>query len=109
MEILTRQALEILATRFELLASPTRLELIQWICEKPRRVGELVELTGQKQANVSKHLGRLLRAGFVRRRTERGEVLYSKGSEELLPLCESMRKIVLAQQHELESRLGPGD
>jgi DNA-binding transcriptional ArsR family regulator len=106
MDLLTPQALEILATRFELLASPARLELLQRICRKPRRVSELVEQTGLKQANVSKHLGRLARAGFVHRSSKGGEVRYSIGNEELLPLCEMMRRIVLAQQLEVQSRLG---
>jgi DNA-binding transcriptional ArsR family regulator len=106
MDLLTRPALEILAARFELLASPTRLELIQLICQQPRRVNELVGLTGQKQANVSKHLGRMLRAGFVRRDRHGGETLYSAGCEELMPLCDTMRRIVIARQREVGRGLG---
>ncbi|MHC4859813.1 MAG: ArsR family transcriptional regulator, partial [Planctomycetota bacterium] len=56
MEPMSYDALKLIADRFKLLTNPTRLEILQHICETEHTVGELVSLTGFKQANVSKQL-----------------------------------------------------
>ena len=97
-ERLSPEALEVLAERFQLLSSPTRLALIQELCDGERAVGELIEETGMKQANISKHLGLLARAGLVRRRAEGSYVFYALAHTSLPLLCETMKGIVLATE-----------
>ena len=101
MDRLTKQALRMIADRFKLLSSPTRLEILQHICHEERTVTALVELTGFKQANVSKQLSLLDRAGLVRRRAEGNHVYYTTADQRLPQLCEIMREEVLARQAEL--------
>lgn len=108
MELMSSEALEILASYFRLMANPTRLALLQRICTEEHSVSELMELTGQKQTNVSKHLGKLHQVGLVRRRAEGGQAFYSLAQTELSSLCEAMRKIVIATQEERRERLTRG-
>jgi ArsR family transcriptional regulator len=59
------------ARRFRVLGDPTRLRLLNALRERGEmNVQELTDLLGQRQPNVSKHLGALAREGLVRRRRE---------------------------------------
>lgn len=53
------------AITFGLLANPNRLQLVRLLSVKPLNVGQLAELSGFSQPNVSQHLTRLRRAGLV--------------------------------------------
>jgi len=105
MDRLSKQALKIIADRFKLLSSPTRLEILQHICREEKSVTALVELTGFKQANVSKQLSLLDRAGLVRRRTEGNHVYYTAADQRLPQLCEIMHEEVRTRQTELMASL----
>ena len=85
---LTDEALEMIATRFKLLADPMRLRLLHALGERELTVGELVEATGGGQANVSKHLGALLEAGIVARRKAGLNAFYSIADQSIFDLCE---------------------
>jgi ArsR family transcriptional regulator len=98
---LGRDALKLIADRFKLLSCATRLEILQLLCRSERSVGEIVRETGYKQANVSRNLALLDRAGFVRRRTEGAFVHYSLAQESLPRLCEIMQDCLRASQAEL--------
>ena len=59
------------ARRFRLLGEPARLELLNLLQSAGEmNVQDLVAATGQSQANVSKHLGLLLRERLIGRRQE---------------------------------------
>jgi DNA-binding transcriptional ArsR family regulator len=58
------------ARLFGILAEASRLKLLRALMEKPLTVTELMEATGMKQGNVSKHLSVLLNARFVARERE---------------------------------------
>src|SRR4051794_1428818 len=58
------------ATTFEVLAEPTRRRILDLLRERPRPVGELVDLVGLSQPGVSKHLRVLRDAQLVRVRQE---------------------------------------
>ncbi len=106
MEAMNPEALHLLANRFKLLASPTRLAIMQHICHDERTVGELVELTGFKQANVSRQLSMLHRGGLVRRRAAGTSVYYTVADASLPQLCGIMRESLRTQQGELLASLG---
>lgn len=105
MDRLSKQALKIIADRFKLLSSPTRLEILQHICREEKTVTSLVELTGFKQANVSKQLSLLDRAGLVRRRVDGNHVFYTAADQRLPQLCEIMHEEVRSRQTELMASL----
>lgn len=80
--------IEQIALRFRLLGEPLRLKLVAALSGGERSVGELVELTGAGQPNVSKHLAALAQGGLVRRRKMGLVVLYSIADPLVLRLCD---------------------
>src|SRR5450631_4293952 len=61
MKGLPPEALQQVAAYFQTLSEPTRLQLLNFLREGERNVGELAELCGYTAANVSSHLGLLQR------------------------------------------------
>lgn len=82
--------LAMVAERFRLLGDPFRLRLLQALNDAERSVGELVVLTSGAQANVSKQLQMLLRAGFVERRKEGLRVYYRIADPSVFRLCDAV-------------------
>jgi ArsR family transcriptional regulator len=82
------QALQLIASRFKALSEASRLKLIIALEEGERSVGCLVEATGLTQANVSRQLSLLARAGIVARRKEGVTVFYSISDPAILDLCD---------------------
>jgi len=80
-------ALEKVAGTFRVLGEAGRLALLQEMKGGERTVGELVELTGQGQASVSKHLKLLHEAGLLARRKEGVKVFYGVKEEMVFSLC----------------------
>src|ERR1700754_4237764 len=54
-----------MTSTFEALADPTRRHILDLLRERPRLVGELVDLLGMSQPGISKHLRVLREAGLV--------------------------------------------
>jgi DNA-binding transcriptional ArsR family regulator len=54
-----------MASTFELVAEPTRRNILDLLLGRERSVGELVELIGLSQPGISKHLRALREAGLV--------------------------------------------
>ena len=65
------------ADRLKVLGQPVRLRLIEQLQTGPSTPQELSDVLGLSQQNVSKHLLSLYRAGFVSRRPEGANVIYS--------------------------------
>ena len=59
-----------MATTFQLVAEPTRREILDLLREHERSVGELVDRLAISQPGVSKHLRALRDAGLVRVRRD---------------------------------------
>ena len=79
-----------LAERFRALGEPARLAILDALRAGERTVGELVEATGQAQANVSRHLAVLHGAGFVSRRRDGAFVRYTVSDPQVYELCDLM-------------------
>lgn len=87
-ELLPEQLLERVAQRFKILSEPVRLQLLNQLqVEGEMNVQELVDATGQRQANVSKHLGIMRREGLLDRRKEGLHVYYSLDDPSIQALC----------------------
>lgn len=76
------------AERFRALGEPARLALLDALRDGARSVSDLVEATGQTQANASRHLGVLHAAGLVSRRREGAFVYYDVADPEVWQLCD---------------------
>ena len=66
-----------LAERFQALADPTRVRIVQLLRAMELSVGELAQILGQSQPRVSRHLKVLADAGIVERRKEGSWVFLS--------------------------------
>lgn len=87
---LTDTHIEEIARLFGVLAEPSRLKILRALMEGSATVTELIEATGLKQGNVSKHLGVLLSARFVTRQQSGNFARYSISDPKLKALCNLM-------------------
>lgn len=76
------------ARLFTLLSEPARLRLISALIGGPLTVTELVDATGLKQGNVSKHLAMLLDARLLAREKDGNFARYSIAEPCLVELCD---------------------
>lgn len=81
---------ESVADYFSLLSEPTRLRILHCLCGGELPVGEVVEATGLNQANTSRHLNLLYRAGVVDRRREGSQVFYRIVDPNFSDLCRTV-------------------
>ncbi len=84
----------------QVLADPVRQELLHLIGERERTVGELVEATGLRQANVSQHLAVMRQRNIVATRRVGTTVYYSLAYLEILGACAIVRGILMKQMEE---------
>ena len=82
------KSLRLIADRFKVLSDPLRLALLHLLKQGERTVSTLVEETGASQANVSKHLQILRRAGLVERRKEGLSAWYSILDPSIFEICD---------------------
>jgi len=85
---LSENNLEMIAERFRVLGDPLRLALLNHLRAGERSVGQLVDLTGATQANVSKHLQILFKSGVVQRRKQGLQVFYEVADPSIFDMCE---------------------
>jgi ArsR family transcriptional regulator len=80
--------IDAVARRFRLLGEPVRLRLLNVLADEGEStVGDLVEATDQRQANVSKHLGLMADENLLTRRRDGVYVYYSISDPTLSALC----------------------
>mgnify|MGYP002761256006 CR=1 FL=1 len=76
------------AQRLRIMGDPVRLELLNLLrIHGELSVQSLVDTSGHRQANVSKHLGILMREGLVDRRKEGVNAYYSLADPSLPGIC----------------------
>lgn len=88
MEALDDRALDHVADYFRALAEPLRLKILNALRDGPRNVGELTELLGCSQANVSKHLTVLAKIGLAEREARGTSVYYRIADPRTYELCD---------------------
>lgn len=87
--------LERVAVQFRLLGEPMRLKILQALCVKPLTVGEIVDVTGATQPNISKHLLLLASAGMITRKKDGQFVYYAMSNPLIMKLCQLVHKELL--------------
>jgi DNA-binding transcriptional ArsR family regulator len=90
-------------TTFELVAEPTRRQILDLLRERARPVGELVKLLGLSQPGVSKHLRLLREAGLVKVRRDGQRRWYELEPEPLAELDEWLEPYRQLWEHRLDS------
>ena len=80
--------LEAAARRFRILSEPVRLMILNQLNSfGEMNVQDIVDATGQKQANVSKHLSQMFEAGVVGRRRNGQSVYYFVADPTISAIC----------------------
>jgi DNA-binding transcriptional ArsR family regulator len=74
-------SLALKAKLFRGFADPSRLSILEALRDDVRSVGELVEMTGLSQSNVSNHLACLLDCGLALREPQGRRVIYRLSDE----------------------------
>jgi len=78
------------AAYFNVLSEPARLRIMYAICSGEKSVSQVLELCGSSQANVSRHLLALYKAGILTRRKEGVTVYYSIADSATVEICQSV-------------------
>ncbi len=86
----TIQVFEQVANYFSLLADPTRLRILSCLCGEERPVNDVVMQIGLTQANISRHLNILYRAGVVDRRRDGNLVYYRVVDPNFVDICRTV-------------------
>lgn len=105
-KVMTPELVALVAARFDALADPARLQILDALRDGEMAVGEIVEATGFGQANVSKHLKVLHEFAFVRRRKDGLFVYYALADRKVLQLCEIMCDRLQSEARTLRKVLG---
>lgn len=88
MSVLNDRSLEYVAKYFKALAEPMRLKVLNALQDGEKNVGQLTEMSGCTQANVSKHLSLLAQYELVKRESRGNCVYYSIADPSVYELCE---------------------
>jgi DNA-binding transcriptional ArsR family regulator len=96
---LMEQVFEQVAQYFDVLSEPSRLRVMYAICSGEKSVSEVVQLCGSSQANVSRHLTTLHKAGILMRRKEGTTVFYSIADDATVEMCQTVCAKVAESLH----------
>jgi DNA-binding transcriptional ArsR family regulator len=100
------QLLGRIADRLKAMADPMRLRILHVLQGGERCVNDILGQVGGSQANVSKHLSVLRRAGLVECRREGVNVYYRIEDQTVFTICESvcnsLERQVNAEKQEIE-------
>lgn len=88
MEGLPPEALDHVASYFQALSEPTRLQILNLLRTGERNVGEIAQACGYTSANISRHLALLMQHGFVRREGRGTAVYYRIADDSVYALCD---------------------
>ncbi len=75
---------------FGLLAEPTRLKILNSLCDGERSVNDIVERIASTQTNVSRHLNLMYLKGLLKRRREGQMTFYSVADPAVVSLCRTV-------------------
>ena len=78
---------ELVAQRFRVIGEPMRIKLLDQLRDGERSVGDLVEVLGATQQNVSKHLGVLHDCRLVKRKRNGTSIHYAIADPMVFALC----------------------
>ena len=103
----SEQLLQRIAERLKAMADPMRLQILHTLEGGERCVNDILGEVGGSQANVSKHLSVLRRAGLVAGRREGVNVYYRIGDPTVFAICrsvcDSLERQVDAERREIRA------
>ena len=88
---------EVVSGYFGLLAEPTRLKILNAVCDGERSVSDIVERVGSTQTNVSRHLNLMYSKGVLKRRREGAMSFYSISDPNVVAFCRTACNYMASQ------------
>jgi ArsR family transcriptional regulator len=98
-QMLTMDALVLVADRFKVLSEPLRLMILQVLQDGELSVTEVTKAIGTSQPNASKHLKVLQDAGMIGRRQQGNTVYYRIVDDTIFALCDLVCSSLRDQLH----------
>lgn len=86
---------------FNAVAEPRRREILEYLAQDERPVGDLVTKLGMEQPSVSKHLKVLRQVGLVRVRRHGRHMFYQANPDGIRPLYEWTKTFERLWAHQL--------
>jgi DNA-binding transcriptional ArsR family regulator len=105
--VIDQQLIPMVAVRFKALADEGRLSLLAALQRGERSVGELVQVTGRSQPNVSQHLASLTHAGLVAARRDGTRAFYRIADPTVLRICDAVCDSLSRRVHPRRRPAGP--
>lgn len=105
MSKIKKQLFEQLALIAQCIASPQRVEMLDYLAQAERSVDELSNLVGLSVANTSRHLQVLKQNGLVLVRKQGKSRLYKLAGDDVVQLISSLRKTAEIHVAEVERLL----
>lgn len=111
------QAIQIKAKLFRGFADPSRLTLIEVLRNGKRSVGELVEITGLSQPNVSNHLRCLADCDLVKKERDGRYIYYRLSDARIITILQKSEQFLSevakglydCTRYELTNKLEPNE
>lgn len=88
-----------MANYFNVLSQPSRLRIMYAVCAGEKSVSEVTGNCGSSQANVSRHLSTLHKAGILERRKEGVMVYYSIADTATIDIFQTLCGKMLVSIH----------
>lgn len=92
--LLDEQSIQVKAKLFRGFADPSRLMLIEVLRHGKRSVGELVEITGLSQPNVSNHLRCLADCDLVQKERDGRYIYYSLSDARITMILQNSEQLL---------------
>ena len=77
------------------LSNPTRLRILHVLREGEKSVGELANLLGLKQSNLSQHLSIMRQATILKTRKEGSSIYYSVVNPKINTACDLVQELLI--------------
>lgn len=106
-DVIPRDELYALHASFcQALSDPKRLLIVSALRDGERSVGELCQLIGARQSNVSQHLALMRHLGLVETRRAEGNILYRLADPRIAEAVELLRSVQADLQRRRTLALG---
>ncbi len=84
----------------QMLSNPTRLRILEQLCDEEKTVSELVEAIGVSQSNISQHLSQLRKKRLVGSKRDGSHVYYHLTYPKIMDACKTVREVLFDQMNE---------
>ncbi len=97
MKIRDKVIFEMQAEICKAFTNPKRIEILTFLCDEEKKVGEIIKSLGASKANVSQHLAFLRQKGILTARRDGTNIYYRVANPKVIKACTLMKELLLEQ------------